>query len=316
MKWLLCCALLIANTSFAVQQQASQDWLKTVAFAGHLTDFSGVFVYQYNGRIETYRISHVVASDSEYEKVISLDGPKQEIIRHHGQTWCYRNHKMVQIASQQGKAKFPTLLVEQLSTLNDSYLVQDAGISNVAGYATRVITLQPKDKLRYTHQIWVDTETGLLLKSVVLDDKKQVLEQYVFTQLKIGAEADRSWLAETKADNRLGLSAPKADASVATNSGWVVDALPVGFTKSQEVKRPMSGKHASVIQLVYSDGMTAISVFIEAADADEDDTEGLSNRGALNLYHKVVNQNLFTVVGEVPAKTVMQVLNSIRYSGK
>jgi sigma-E factor negative regulatory protein RseB len=78
----------------------------------------------------------------------------------------------------------------------------------------------------------------------------------------------------------------------------------------------MSGKHAPVIQLVYSDGMSAISVFIETADADEDDTEGLSNRGALNLYHKVVDQHLFTVVGEVPARTVMQVLNSIRFNGK
>jgi sigma-E factor negative regulatory protein RseB len=231
MKWLLWCTLFMLNTSNASEQQASPDWLKTVAFAGHLTDFSGVFVYQYNDRIETYRISHVVASDSEYEKVISLDGPKQEIIRHHGQTWCYRNHKMVQVASQQGKAKFPTILIDQLSNLNDSYLVQDAGTSNVAGYATRVIIFQPKDKLRYSHQIWVNTDTGLLLKSVVLDDKKQVLEQYVFTQLKIGVEADRTWLPETKADNRLSLPTTKTDAAISTNSGWVVDSLPQGFTK-------------------------------------------------------------------------------------
>jgi sigma-E factor negative regulatory protein RseB len=69
-------------------------------------------------------------------------------------------------------------------------------------------------------------------------------------------------------------------------------------------------------QLVFSDGLSAISVFIEAADADEDDAEGLSSRGALNLYRKVVDLNVITVVGEVPPRTVIQVLDSVRYNAK
>jgi sigma-E factor negative regulatory protein RseB len=100
-------------------------------------------------------------------------------------------------------------------------------------------------------------------------------------------------------------------------SGWVVDALPPGFKKTMEVVRPMHGKHAPVMQLVFSDGLSAISVFIEPADSDDDDNaEGLSSRGAVNLYHKVVDKNLYNVVGEVPARTVMQVLDSIRFNGK
>ncbi len=311
------CGLLLAANVYAAEGQSKLDWLKTVAFAGHQTEYSGVFVYQYGNHVETSRVTHVIETDSEYEKLESLDGPKREIIRHHGQVWCYTNHKMVQVDSQQGQSNFPLLLPNQLSALSESYQVKEAGVERVAGYNTQVVLFQAKDNLRYTHKIWVHTDSGLLLKSAVLNDKNQVVEQYAFTELKINADLDRSWIASGTATGISGKSLGKAvSGKLATpvNSGWVVDALPSGFKKTMEVLRPMHGKHASVTQLVFSDGLSAISVFIEPADSDEDDNEGMSNRGAVNLYHKVVDKNLYNVVGEVPPKAVMQVLDSIRFN--
>lgn len=316
--------LLLVINAFAAEGQPTLDWLKTVVFAGHQTDYSGVFIYQYDSHVETSRITHVVESDSEYERLESLDGPKREIIRHHGQVWCYINHKMVQVDSQQGGSRFPSLLPGQLSALSGNYLVKEAGLERVAGYNAQVILFQPKDSLRYTHKIWAHTDTGLLLKATVLGDRNQVVEQYAFTQLKIGGDVDRAWIASSK-----GAGVPSKPAGAASrnnpdvskagtpiNSGWVVDALPAGFKKTMEVQRPMRGKHAPVTQLVFSDGLSAISVFIEPSDADEDDVEGLSSRGAVNLYRKVVDGHLLTVLGEVPSRTVMQVLDSVRYNGK
>ncbi len=315
----LCGLLLIAGNACAAEGQTTLDWLKTVVFAGHQTDYSGVFVYQYDNRVETSRITHVVGNDSEYEKLESLDGPKREIIRHHGQVWCYINHKMVQVDSQQGRSRFPSLLPEQLSALSANYQVKEAGLERVAGYNTQVLLFQPKDSLRYTHKIWANTDSGLLLKAAVLGDKNQVIEQYAFTQLKIGGEVDHSWVAPSTSAGLYGAVHDNPDLTRVgspVNSGWVVDALPTGFKKTMEVQRPMHGKHAPVIQMVFSDGLSAISVFIEPADADEDDVNGLSSRGAVNLYHKVVDKHLLTVVGEVPPRTVMQVLDSVRYNGK
>ncbi|MFA6971215.1 MAG: MucB/RseB C-terminal domain-containing protein [Gallionella sp.] len=305
--------LMFAVNICAAENASRLDWLKTAAFAGHQTDYSGVFVYQYGNHVETSKISHVVETDSEYEKLESLDGPKREIIRHHGQVWCYRNHKLVLVDSQQGPGRFPLLLPDQLSTLSENYQVKEAGTDRVAGYNTQVILYQPRDNLRYTHKIWVHTDSGLLLKSAVLNEKNQVVEQYAFTELKIGVEVDRSWVTSSTPGN----SKPVLNKAAATvNSGWVVDAMPTGFKKTMEILRPMHGKHASVTQLVFSDGLSAISVFIEPADSDEDDNEGLTSRGAVNLYHKVVDKHLYNVVGEVPPKTVMQVLDSIRFNGK
>jgi sigma-E factor negative regulatory protein RseB len=311
--WLGFCSLLLAANVCALEGASRLDWLKTAAFAGHQTNYSGVFVYQYGNHVETSRITHVVETDSEYEKLESLDGPKREIIRHHGQVWCYRNHKMVQVDSQQGAAQFPLLLPDQLTALGENYQVREAGTDRVAGYNTQIVVYQPRDNLRYTHKIWVHTDSGLLLKSAVLNEKNQVVEQYAFTEIKIGSEVDRSWISSTAPGNAKTVA---AKSSPVVNSGWVVDAMPNGFKKTMEIIRPMHGKHAPVTQLVYSDGLSAISVFIEPADADEDDNEGLASRGAVNLYHKVVDKHLFNVVGEVPAKAVMQVLDSVRFNGK
>ena len=320
MRWWVgwCGLLLLGNGYAAVGQETDLDWLKTVAFAGHQTEYSGVFIYQYGNRVETSRITHLVEPDSEYERLESLDGPKREIVRHHGRVWCYLNHKMVQIDSQQGRAGFPSLLSDELSALNGNYVMKDLGLGSVAGYNVRVLLFQPQDNLRYAHKLWVHTDTGLLLKATVLDEKKQVVEQYAFTQLKVGGDFDRPSIMSGMPVGKEDIAQSKAamNTTVTFNSGWVADAIPVGFKKLTEVQRPMRGKHAPVTQLVFSDGLSAISIFIEPFDADEDDMEGLSSRGAVNLYHKVVDKYLYTVVGEVPPRTVMQVLESIRYNGR
>jgi len=329
--------LAVAANAYAEEGQVSLDWLKIVAFAGHQTDYSGLFVYQYDNRVETSRITHLAEADSEYERIESLDGPKREIVRHHGHVWSYFNHKMVQVDSHQGRGRFPSLLPEQLSALSANYHARQAGTERVAGYDAQVIVFQPKDNLRYTHKIWAHTDSGLLLKAAVLGDKNQVVEQYAFTQLQIGGRIDRSWVRKA-ASSRLGdeelLSGHPQDASAGkrgsdqsgpaetgmdvlhTNSGWVADALPAGFKKTMEIQRPMRGKHAPVTQMVFSDGLSAISIFIEPDDGDEDDVDGLSSRGAVNLYHKVLDRHLITVVGEVPPRTVMQVFDSVRFSGR
>ncbi len=316
------CGLLLAVVAnvHAEERPVSLDWLKIVAFAGHQTDYSGVFVYQYDNRVETSNVIHVIEANGEYEKLESLDGPKREIIHHDGQVWDHINHKMVQAGSQQGRSRFPSLLPEQLSALSANYQAKLLGVERVAGYNTQVILFQPKDNLRYTHKIWVHTDSGLLLKAAVLSEKNKVAEQYAFTQLQIGGKIDRSWIKQC---DSVGLSckglprlAETAKDITPTNSGWVADTLPSGFKKTMEIQRPMRGKHAPVTQMVFSDGLSAISIFIEPNDGDEDDVEGLSSRGAVNLYHKVLDKNLVTVVGEVPPRTVMQVLDSVRYSGK
>ena len=261
MKWWLgiYVFLCLLGDGYAVEEQANFNWLKTIAFAGHQTEYSGVFVYQYGNRLETSRITHFVELDSEYEKVESLDEPSREIVKHHGQVWSYLNHKMVRVDSQ-GHNSFPSLLSDQLTTLNSNYEIKDLGLASVVGYPTQVLLFQPKDNLRYAQKIWVNTDSGLLLKAAVLNDKKQIVEQHAFTQLKIGNVSDRSIIVANTPATKIGITPAKVGSNSSTvfNSGWVVDAIPLGFKKLTEVERPMRGKHAPVTQIVFSDGLSAI----------------------------------------------------------
>lgn len=322
-KLFLGASLLIASHAHASENRDGFDWLKVVILAEHMSEYSGVFIYQYGNNVQSSKISHVIVGDDYYERMENLDGPRREIVRHHGQVWSHigDGREMVQVDSQQkGLGKFSSLSGAQLHTLYMNYKAKVSGEDRVAGYDAQIIEFRPKDKLRYSYKIWVHKDSGLLLKSAVLGSKNKLVEQYSFTQLQIGGEIDRSWVKQsvstsqhrTKFHDKHKVSRM----GIPVNSGWQSDAMPAGFLKTREIRRPMHGNHEPVTQIVYSDGLSAISIFIEPNDNDEDDFEGLSSRGAVSLYHKVVGDHLFTVVGEVPPHTVMRVLDSIRRKGK
>jgi sigma-E factor negative regulatory protein RseB len=323
--------------------QSGLRWLETMAFAAHQTDYTGTFVYQYGAHVETSRITHIVDGNGEHGRLESLDGERREIIRNNGQVWCYFGNHQVKVEPYQGGREFPALLPEQMTLLNQNYLVKQGEEDRVAGFSAHAIIIQPKDNLRYTHKVWAHNDSGLMLKTEVLDDRGDVIEQYAFTQLSIGGNIDRSWITEVpfgsnspKRQN----TTPEVDAYhahhelhhgelphilrqppvgsgvVPTDSGWRVDALPPGFKKIAEVSRQIHGKDGPVIQMVYSDGLAGISIFIEKSDNDEDDRPNLFSQGIIQVYSKPVGEHLVTVVGEVPPQTVMRVADSVRYAAE
>jgi len=299
--------------------QDDLNWLKTMAFAAHQTDYNGTFVYQYGNHVESSRITHIADHDGEHGRLESLDGVRREVIRDHDQVQSFLGDGKVKSEECQSGREFPALLPGQLSLLNENYLIKQVAEGRVAGFHAHAVLLQPRDNLRYTHRMWAHSNSGLLLKAEVLDERGRVVEQYAFTQLTIGGNIDRSWIIPGKA---AGASAsqkthPERKAQeLGGASGWQVDMLPAGFKKIAEVRRRMGGKKSPVIQMVYSDGLAGVSVFIESSDGEQDDHTGLSSQGALQVYSKVADDHLVTVVGEVPPRTVMQIADSVRYGGK
>ncbi len=316
-------ALLLASPPGAIADPLWQDelnWLKTMAFAAHQTDYSGTFVYQYDNHVETSRITHVVDSDGEHGRLESLDGARRVIIRNNDHVLCYLGDGKVKVEERHGARQFPALLPEQLSLLNENYLIRQTEEGRVAGYHAHTVTFQPKDNLRYTHKMWAHSDSGLLLKVEVLDERGRVIEQNTFTQLTIGGNIDRSWVVEGKSQALFAgkpqhAHLPKAE-TLDSASGWQVDMLPAGFKKVTELRRLMPNHAVPAIQMVFSDGLAGISVFIDVMDSDEDDSPGLSSQGVIQAYTKIAGKYRVTVVGEVPPRTVMQVADSVRYNGE
>lgn len=301
--------------------QVVLNWPQIIAFATHQTDYSGTFVYQHGSHMETARITHMSDQSGEHEKLENLDGPRREFIRNNKEIWWYLgDHKAVQMERPYSGKRFPALLPEQLSALNENYLIQTAEQARIAGFDTQAIVFQPKDTLRYSHKMWAHKDSGLLLKAVVLNERKQMVEQYTFIQLEIDGDIEPTQLMPRQSAAFLEQPShsvtPSETSAQADMSDWKVVAVPTGFKKIMEMRRPLHGNKTAVIHFVFSDGLAGISVFIETLGNNVDKKPGLSSRGAIHVYRKIKDDYLVTVVGEVPPRTVMQVADSVRYKGQ
>lgn len=314
--------LLITVTTVVSAEAFSQDdlnWLKKMTKATRHSDYSGTFIYQSGNYVETSRITHVLDGGNEYERLEGLDGERSEIIRKNDQIWCYLGDSKIMVAKRQGARTFPALLPEQLDLLQKNYQINHGSEDRVAGFHAHSIIFLPKDKMRYAHKMWAHTDTGLLLKAVVLDAHERTIEQYVFTQLSIGTNIDRKWIQPDKSAKSTGTDASvnleniQDQRPTSIESGWHVNSLPQGFKKIAELSRHLRGSDFPTIQLVYSDGLAGISVFIEKPGSKSNVKQGLYNKGVTHVYIKLVSDNLLTVVGEVPVRTIMQVVESVKH---
>ncbi len=301
--------------------QDDLNWLKTMVVAARQTDYSGVFVYQYNDHVESFHVAHIVESGDEYSRLNGLDGARREIIRKNDQVWCYVGGGKAKKLGRSGGRRFPVILPEQFSMLNENYQIKQTEEGRIAGYHAHAVMFKPRDALRYGHRMWAHSDSGLLLKAEVLDERGQVVEQNTFITLTLGRSVDRSWLKANQQDAAsLEHAASHEEApqpeSLNNASGWQVGMLPPGFKKITEMRRLLRGKNEPVTHLVFSDGLASISVFIEPLSGDQEDRPALSSRGAIQVYSKVNGNYLTTVVGEAPPRTIMQVADSVRFAGQ
>ena len=310
---------LVANGAFAstpLPAQESLQLLQKISAAARQVTYQGTFIFQREGRIDSTRIYHLADHSGEYEKLVRLDGPAREIIFNgEGYQFYYPDQRSM-MAERHDVARrgFPSLLPEQLQTLSENYQVEDDGSERLAGYETRVLRLTPKDGFRYGHKLWIDPSTNLLLKVAMVGEDGGIIEQFAFTYVKIGGSLDRNLLKPTLPVKAPMLqNAPRHEAML---SGWEVDKLPSGFRKIAEMKRLFRGKSDPVTHLVYSDGIVAVSVFIEPLKSGARPMEGVAKQGAVNLYARPEDKYQVTVVGEVPEVTVRQIGDSVVYKGK
>jgi sigma-E factor negative regulatory protein RseB len=297
-----------------LQQSEALALLQKIADAARQLNYAGTFVYQHGDQVETSRIVHFVESGNEYEKLETLDGPRREVIRNNDEVLCYYpDAKIVRSDKRVARRTFPALLPEQLSSLAEYYEIRKGESERIGGYDSQALILEPKDRMRYGHKFWADMASGLLLKARMLSEQHNVVEQFSFTQLTIGSGVTREMVQPSfnirYPEWRLDRFANNTISEV--ESGWTVKKFPPGFRKILEMRRTKQGNAVLVIHMVYSDGLAAVSVFIEPAAARHRINEGLSQQGAINIYTRTVNDQVVTVLGEAPATTVMQIANSV-----
>ena len=315
-KYLLPLIVLISGLSSQVQADSS-DWLMKINKAAAETSFSGTFVYFHDGKIEAMEVARRIDNGLMQERLYSLNGEPREVIRGMDKVWCYIPDQNVVVHDyrQASRSGFPRILPGDIDQLQKHYSFSEGKVKRIANRMAQQILVVPNDRFRYGYNLWADVDTGLLLRSDLVDSRSNIIEQYLFVEVEIGGEISDQQLAPVSKAEKLQLFGNTTPLSApAKSSEWLVAKLPAGYTLSKHIRRLSPMDSGEVEHMVFTDGLSTVSVFIKKAHAGQSDMNGLSRMGAVHAYRITVGNHRITVMGEVPADTVEYLAAGVAYT--
>lgn len=294
--------------------------LQKASEAAHELSYKGVFVYQSGNAAKSVQLTHMNYGQGEYARMMVLDGSPREVLAQGSDASIYnpKNEKVI-IEKKRGQNMFPALLPVSLDGIKHCYQAQLGPYERVGGREAQVVTLSPKDHMRYGFRFWADKEYGLLLKVSMLNDQGLPLEQIGFSQLAWMEGQNMDWFRPKLDPSKSyvmgadGVPPAKVDAS---DMDFGVTELPQGYRKIDQVKQMVPGKQLPVTQVIFSDGLSSISLFIEPLVKGVRPRVGHTIVGATNIYALVSEGHQVMVVGEVPEATVTQFANAVSFKSK
>ena len=310
----------------APDSRSVNDWLMRMHEASRRRAYVGTFVVTSAGNMSTARIWHVCDGEQQMERVESLTGAPRSTFRHNDQVVTFLPEtKVVRTERREASGLFPNLSLSGNRSIADHYTAQPTKVANtdrVAGFHTEQLLLTPKDKLRFGYRIWSEKKTGLVVKLQTLGADGQVLEQSAFSELQMDAPVRMDRLAQMMGRTE-GYRVEKVSLAKTTPAaeGWTLKSPVAGFNPVSCYKRPAAATAGQdgAMQWVFSDGLAAVSLFVEIYDpqrhvqevtASLGATQTLTRRLSLKAGDKASDWWL-TAVGEVPAQTLQAFAQSL-----
>jgi sigma-E factor negative regulatory protein RseB len=297
-------------TTYVQADGQGMDFLKRMNQAASQLNYDGVFLHIDGQHVDTLRVIHKAENNTIMERLYALNGNPREVIRDAERVWCYMPERKMGHAGMRSDKQtgFPGFMVKNLESLADNYILSSGKIDRIADrHATRLKIL-PRDSFRYGYELWADQETGLLLKSVLIDEASNVVEQYMFAFIRIGGEIPDSDLLPMTSKDELEWHNDKKPPrnTPLSESAWQFTALPDGYHLVNVMQRSMPMDDSKLEHMVLSDGLAGVSVFIQKIENPSSD-ESLEKMGAVNAYTRILGDRLVTVIGEVPAAAVKMI---------
>jgi sigma-E factor negative regulatory protein RseB len=171
--------------------------------------------------------------------------------------------------------------------------------------------LEPRDALRYAQRLWADQVTGLMLRADVMGGASRaarvVLESTAFSEVEIGVKPQPELVMQfmRKLDGYQQVR-PQQQRTTLDAEGWALSKPVPGFRLAGSMRRGMqtAGDDEPVLQAVFTDGLTHVSVFLEPFKAQRHQAEVQAQQGATSTVMARRGDHWVTVVGDVPAATL------------
>ena len=284
------------------------EWLQRAATAAKEQNYSGIYVYHHGDQVDVLRVLHRNDGRSEQEKTEVMDGTPRHFLRVNTDVYCHlADGKQVRLERNASRRFFPAFLPARAAGLAELYEIRLGGVGRVAGRPCQVVTLEPRDGYRHAFQLWLDSSTGLPLKSRIVNSDGDVVSMFVFSEVQIGRPPDASLFRIDLA----GKQVQQVSLGRRIELPWSVTPPP-GFERVQEAIRTLPGRNTPVTHLVFSDGLSVLSMFIEPADPGLQGLQGLSAEGTIGVYARTLEGHTITTVGEVPNLALIETGNSVR----
>ncbi|MGP9567633.1 MucB/RseB C-terminal domain-containing protein [Halomonas sp. AOP5-B2-8] len=268
------------------------EWLERGLWASHCYAFQARAVAIDAINVRTLALSHRIQDGIRQQVVQYLDGPSVSI---------ERRSPVGRLAwtEDSGSGGFPSP-ARWAAHLEEYYQIDLEEDARVAGRDAVKLIFEPLDQWRFAHEWWLDRETGLLLKHVLIDQQGRIIETFQITQL----QSPEQYTGNIRIDS------PK----VALSTSWRTTWLPEGF-----VGQPVAFSGNDVQQRVYSDGLATVSIFVEPLEEDEADglREGVQQVGvsAVAIEHYTTDEGRWQLIaiGEMPVTTLQRIARSITF---
>ena len=295
---------------------AAYTLLQTMHDATRRLNYEGVVIYQHGAKIDSIHILHKYDGEIERERLTSLSGPAKEVVRDGGLVTVFSSRGVGTIVQRDAPGQAIDInFSAPLEKLVSSYNLVIEGFDRVAGRKATVVGVMPARQDRYGYKLWIDRDSKLLLKSMILSSNGRPLEQVQFTELRvkerIAAERLRSKMGDEKSVPRLIADNEARQPERLLESSWRVTWLPPGFERKESSIEKSTGEYIDFHHLVFSDGLAMVSVFVEQLAERKRAFQGYSSRGAVTMFGRVADDHQVTVVGDVPRPTIEKISTSI-----
>ncbi|EWG98503.1 MucB/RseB C-terminal domain-containing protein [Halomonas sp. BC04] len=288
-----------ANEQFDCRQlsdwdapESAIDWYERSLWANHCYIFQARAVRIGIDGVRTLALSHDIQDGVEREVARFLDGP---------QVFFERRGRIGRLGWADGEEEALASPAGVARHLDQYYRLGLGSGERIANRPAVRLDIEPLDGLRFGQRVWLDSTTALPLKRELLDDRGRVVETFQITELQAPQLHDGSvFLDELR-------SPPQQP--------WRPEWLPEGFV-GQPVDTRSERHGEEVGHRIYSDGLSTLSLFVEAIEEGRERLIPGLHRLGISLAvvrHLTVGEQPMQVVvmGELPPRVLAQVADSL-----
>jgi len=320
----------------AAQDRSSLQWLQRWQQAAASNSFAGTMaVSGPNGNLRSARVWHAVQGGRQIERVDNLAGHSRSMFRtDSGSRVFLHDQKLVRVQSNlpRGGMMFPgmqPLPAAQQAQGAARYQARQLGQERVANHTADIVGFLPQDGLRHGFRFWSEQKSGLLLKWQLLElpagatdfQRARMLREVAFSDLQIQAPLQYATLQQMM-EQTTGYRVEQQVLQTTTpqQQGWSLRSLP-GYAIThcylrpplRDKGQPQAGLGGKVTQCVLSDGLSSISLFLQAAEVGKGQQPAA--RGATRFVSRSYpGGQLATAIGEVPAAALQALLDGLARS--